>query len=240
MRSTILLILSSLFTLFSIAQDKIVNDPNAEIRNLSGSFHGIKVANGIELILKQGNTEAVAVSASSTEYRNKLKTEISNGVLRIYYDEKTNWGWNKEKKQLKAYVSFKELDLLDASSGSQTKIDGIITCKKIKVDVSSGAGIKGEIQAEEMNIDQSSGSTVTISGKVNSLIVESSSGSGFHGYDLESVNCDADASSGGVIEIKVNKELKADASSGGGIRYKGDGVITKITTGSGGSIKKNG
>jgi len=40
--------------------------------------------------------------------------------------------------------------------------------------------------------------------------------------------------------VSVNKELSAQASSGGDIRYKGDGVITKVSTGSGGSIKKNG
>jgi hypothetical protein len=107
MKKTVLLILLNVIALFSIAQDKIVNDPNAEIRNLNGSFHGIKVANGIELVLKQGNTEAIAVSAATNEYRSKIKTEIENGILKIYYEEKANWGWNKERKQLKAYVSFK-------------------------------------------------------------------------------------------------------------------------------------
>jgi hypothetical protein len=240
MKKTVLLILLNVIALFSIAQDKIVNDPNAEIRNLNGSFHGIKVANGIELVLKQGNTEAIAVSAATNEYRSKIKTEIENGILKIYYEEKANWGWNKERKQLKAYVSFKQIDLLDGSSGSQTIIDGSINCKKLKVDISSGAGIKGQIEAEEMSVDQSSGSTMKVNGKVSSLSVETSSGAGFHGYDLESDNCDADASSGAHIEVSVNKELQADASSGGGIRYKGTGVITKISTGSGGSVKKNG
>jgi Putative auto-transporter adhesin, head GIN domain len=234
------LILFSVISLFSIAQDKIVNDPHAEIRNLSGSFHGIKISNGIELVLKQGGTEAVAVSASTVEYRNKIKTEISNGILKIYYDDKMNWGWNKERKYLKAYVSFKELDLLDASSGSQTTIDGAMNCSKLAVDISSGAGIKGKIEASEMKVDQSSGSTMKVTGKVGNLSVETSSGAGFYGYDLESDNCDADASSGGSIYISVNKELQADASSGGDIRYKGAGVITKLKTGSGGSVKKNG
>jgi Putative auto-transporter adhesin, head GIN domain len=234
------LILLCAISLFSVAQDKIVNDPNAEIRSLNGSFHGIRISNGIELVLKQGGTEAVAVSASTTEYRNKIKTEISNGILKIYYEDKMNWGWNKEKKYLRAYVSFKELDLLDASSGSQTSIDGAMNCNKLTVDISSGAGVKGKIEASVLKVEQSSGSTMRVSGKANSLSVETTSGAGFYGYDLESDNCDADASSGGSIQISVNKELQADASSGGDIRYKGAGVITKLKTGSGGSVKKNG
>ena len=66
------------------AQDKIVYDPNAEIRNV-GSFHAMEVSNGIDLILKQGNSEGVAVSASSTDIRDRIKTEVVNGKLKIYF-----------------------------------------------------------------------------------------------------------------------------------------------------------
>jgi hypothetical protein len=59
-------------------------------------------------------------------------------------------------------------------------------------------------------------------------------------YDLESETCDADASSGGQVEISVTKQLVADASSGGDVRYKGSGIITKVSTGGGGSVKKQG
>ena len=100
--------------------------------------------------------------------------------------------------------------------------------------------LKGDFAVASISIDQSSGSTAHISGRAQSLSVQTSSGAGFYGFDLASDKCNADASSGGNIHITVNKELSADASSGGGIRYKGDGVITKISTSSGGSVKKNG
>src|SRR6476659_3652657 len=75
------------FILF--AQDKIVYDANAEIRNVS-SFHAVEVSNGINLILKQGNTDAVAVSGSSTDVIKRIKTEVVNGKLKIYFDHE---GW---------------------------------------------------------------------------------------------------------------------------------------------------
>ena len=71
---------------FSQAQ-KIINDPNAEARKLNGSFEGISVGGGIDLYLSMGD-EAVAISASKTEYRDRIKTEIENGVLKIWYDSK--------------------------------------------------------------------------------------------------------------------------------------------------------
>ncbi len=48
---------------------------NAQVRNV-GSFHAVEVSNGIHLILKQGNTDAVAVSASSPDLISKIKTEV--------------------------------------------------------------------------------------------------------------------------------------------------------------------
>ena len=239
MKKLSLFLFASLAAVVAFAQDKIINDPNAEARNVSG-FHAIRVSQGIDLIVKQGNTEAVAVSASTKEYRDNLKTEVEAGVLKIYFDTKWYKNWSSNGKKLKAYVSFKQLDMLHGSSGSSTTVDGSISTTNMKIELSSGAGFKGAVEATSINVDGSSGATAHISGKVQSASLEASSGAGVYGYELVSDKCNADASSGGTIQVSVNKELSAQASSGGDIRYKGDGVITKVSTGSGGSIKKNG
>jgi Putative auto-transporter adhesin, head GIN domain len=239
MKKIFLFAFTSLLSVSLLAQDKVINDANAEARNVS-SFHGIKVSHGIELVIKQGNAEAVAVSASEKQYRDRIKTEVVNGILKIYYEnEKWYKGWSTNGKRLKAYVSFKQLDLVDGSSGSSTTIEGTMNAGDLKIDLSSGAGFSGSVQANRLTVDESSGATAHINGKAQSVSVETSSGAGFYGYDLISDKCDADASSGGSIEINVSKELSADASSGGDIRYRGNGVITKISTSSGGSVKSS-
>jgi hypothetical protein len=223
---------------FLFAQNTVVHDANAEARTV-GSFHAIEVSNGIDLKIKQGSSEAVAVSASSPEIRSRIKTEVENGKLKIYFD---NRGWKDQntRKELKAYVSFKNLDALDANSGADASTDGNINVGNLNISLSSGADFKGTVTATNLNIDQSSGSDMDIKGKVNSLKVSTSSGSDFNGYDLVSETCVADASSGSDIEITVNKTLQAEASSGGGINYKGNGVITSVSNSSGGKIKKQG
>jgi hypothetical protein len=239
MKKIFLFAFTCMLSISLLAQEKVINDANAETRNVS-SFHGIKVSQGIDLVIKQGSTEAVAVSASEKEYRDRIRTEVVNGVLKIYYEnEKWYKGWSSNGKKLRAYVSFKQLDMLDGSSGSSTNIDGAINAGDLKINLSSGAGLKGVVQANSLDVDESSGATAHISGKSASVSVETSSGAGFYGYDLVSDKCNADASSGGSIEINVNKELSAGASSGGDIRYKGTGVITRISTSSGGSIKSS-
>ncbi|MBS1744729.1 MAG: DUF2807 domain-containing protein [Bacteroidetes bacterium] len=238
MKKLIALLPFILFLKHLEAQTTVVHDSHAEARTIS-SFHAIEVSNGIDLILKQGNDEAVAVSATTPEIRNRIKTEVVNGELKIYFDSKGLRSW-KNNGQLKAYVSFKNLDRLEANSGADVTTDGDINVQSLSIDLSSGADFNGSVIASQLDVKQSSGSDMTIKGRVADLKITTNSGSDFDGYDLESETCMADASSGSDIEITVNKNLKASASSGGDIKYKGNASLTSINNSSGGRIKKQG
>lgn len=229
-----------LFLSSTLIAQKQINDPNAEARSVKG-FHGVSVSTGIQLILTQGTTEAVAVSAVSDEHRDKIKTVVENGILKIYYDNDSwkFWKYNENKK-LKAYVSVVSLDRLDASAGSSVKIEGSVKSGKLNVEASSGAVINGAVNVTTLYVEQSSGAVINFSGSVTDLKVEGSSGSVLHGYELTADNCDVDASSGGGVQVTVNKELSVEATSGGYVNYKGQGVIKNIRTNSGGNVSKKG
>lgn len=237
MRKIGLLWIGLLLATVSMAQKKI-NDPNAVARDVKG-YHAVKVGTGIQLVLSQGETEAVAVSAVSSEHRDKIKTVVENGVLKIYYDNDSWKFWQKTgNKKLKAYVSIVKVTGVDVSSGAAVEVDGALQADKLDIEVSSGASFNGKVTATTLDVDQSSGSSVVISGTAGKLKVEGSSGSIFHGYNLATDLCDVDTSSGAVVEITVNKELAAEASSGGLVNYKGSGTISKIKTSSGGQVSK--
>ena len=231
-----------LFTLYSIsafAQDiNAISDPKAVKRNLAGSFAAISVSDGIDLFLTQGSEESVAVSASDEKYLDQFKTVLENGLLKIYYDSKgINLGINGKKK-LKAYVSFKALEKLTASSGSDVFVKDKVEVNNLAMKFNSGTHFEGKLNAKEITVEQNSGSGISISGRSDKIKVECHSGSIFKGYGLAVDYCDAKTSSGAGVRITVNKELVAKASSGSAIRYKGDGLIRDINTNSGGTVKK--
>lgn len=233
----LLFFLITFISLSSFAQDNTINDANATKRSLSSSFTAISVSSGINLYLNQGSEESLAVSASEEKYLDRLITEVVNGTLKIYYDNKgTNW--KPGNRKLKAYVSFKMLQRLNVSSGSDAHVDGNINAEDFDLDVSSGAGFKGAITAKNLSVDVSSGASINISGKSDKLKVDVSSGADFKGYDLVTDYCDASASSGAGVHVTINKELNAKASSGGDIKYKGTALIRDIKTSSGGSVKR--
>ncbi len=238
MKKSVLFVAVMLLTTTLIAQ-KQIDDANAEVRTV-GSFHGIKVSNGITVYLTQGNSEMVAVSANEVEVRNKIITRVENGILKIYYDEDDWKFWkNFNNKKSRAYVSVKEIDKIQATSGSDVRVEGLLKAGSLRMDASSGASINGKLEASSLEVDQSSGSVITISGNISgNLKVDGSSGSVFRGYDLTVENCDAETSSGAGVQVTVNKELKVQASSGGYIHYKGNALIRDVHTSSGGSVSR--
>ncbi len=231
--------LITLMSLSTFAQDKtIVNDANAEKRSLSSAFTAITVSDGVDLYLSQGTEESIAVSASEQKYMDRFKTVVEEGNLKIYFDNKgLNW-LGSERRKLKAYVSFKTLEKLHASSGAGVNMKSLLTVNKLECSFTSGAQFTGEVNIAQLTVSQNSGSSFEISGKTGELQVDVSSGAIFKGYELAVDFCEAKATSGGGVRITVNKELNAKANSGGGIRYKGAAIIKDLNVSSGGMVKK--
>ena len=217
------------------AQTKEVNDPNAEVRSVKG-FHAIKVSHAIDLYLSQSDNEVVAVSASREEYRNKIKTEVENGVLKIWYDNHSKW--SRGDKKLKAYISFKTLDKLNASGASDIRVTGVIKANDLDINMSGASDFDGAIKANALTVDLSGASDMSVTGSATSLKIEVRGASDFKGYDLQTDNCSAKASGASEIKVTVNKELNAQASGASGVHYKGNGVIRELKTNGASSISK--
>ncbi|MES2850675.1 MAG: head GIN domain-containing protein [Bacteroidota bacterium] len=225
----LLLSITLLFTAFvSNAQQTLVNDANAEKREITSSFNAIKVSGGIDLYLSQYETESIAVSASEDKYKANIKTVVENGTLNIYYESKA--GWTKGNKKLKVYVAFKNLERLEAGGACDVQVAGTIKVSALSIDMSGASEFKGAVNVSTLTMQLSGASDTKISGNAGSLTVESSGASDFKGYDLITENCTAKASGASDINITVNKELNVHASGASDIFYKGTCVIKDLHT----------
>jgi hypothetical protein len=220
-----------------LSAQKTINDANTEKRPI-GSFHGLEVSTGITLILTEGTSEEVAVSASKPEYRDKIVTRVDNGILKIYYENKLNLDSKKEKKELRAYVSYKALDEITVNTGAELEIDGTLKSKVLTIHVNTGGTLQGTIAATDLKVDQNTGSVVTISGETNTLDIHGDTGSMFKGIDLKTGNCTATVTTGAGIYITVLKELNVKANTGGYLKYKGPAVIIDVKNNTGGSVRR--
>lgn len=198
-------------------------------------FHGISVSSGIDLYLTQKNVEEVIVEADSDEL-DKIITKVEGGILKIYIKEKSwfNLNWNKVPR--KVHVSFKTLDKLDASAGSDVVSQSVLNLEKLDLDASSGSDIKLELNASEISAESSSGSDITLKGKANFMQANSSSGSDIDAAEFQTKKCVASVSSGADIRVNVTEQLDANASSGGDISYTGNPEKKDINESSGGDV----
>lgn len=235
------LFLSTVFlfsALLSNAQKTVVNDNNAEARQLTGSFSAIKVSGGIDIYISQSDAEAIAVSATEQKYRDDIKTIIENGTLRIYFESKLSW--NKDRKKLKVYISFKNLERLEASGACDVQVAGAITVPSLSINMSGASDFKGAVNVTTLAMELSGASDTRISGAAVNATIQSSGASDVKGYDLVTENCTAKATGASDINITVNKELNVHASGASDVYYKGTCVIRDLHSSGASTVAKRG
>lgn len=212
---------------FAIAQDNLLVDaPNVQKRAVV-PFHGVQVSSAIDLVIKQGNEDAVAVSATDVETRNRIVTEVVNGVLHIYFNDK-GFHWNWGNRKMKAFVSFKNIDELGASGSSDVYVDGFIKATDLTIHLSGSSDFKGGIQATHLNLHQSGSSDATVKGSAVNAEIQLNGSSDVRGYELAVDVCSIHASGSSDTQITVNKELTVDNSGSSDVYYKGAAVIRNI------------
>lgn len=223
-----------------------------ETRSLD-SFTKVTAHEAVNVYLKKGNKEEARVVSKSEDLEDVL-TEVSGGRLKVHLE-----GNNHRNVEVDVYVTYVSLNAIGASSAASIKSEGTIeTNGDFDVDVSSAGDIIASIKADDLEIDASSAGDAKLEVDVNSINAEissagdveisgtatdqdiSASSSGdYDGYDLESEEVEASASSGGSVRVNVSTKLDARASSGGSIRYKGSPKYLDANSSSGGSVRKS-
>ncbi len=206
----------------------------SEVRNV-GTFKGVKSAEAVDVYLKKGDKESVKVEVTGTSLSDVI-TEISGSYLKIHM--KDNNGFHG-RRDVKAYVTYVELDKISASSASNVFSEGTIKAGSMEIHASSAANIEVSIEATDIQVHTSSAGDVSLDGKAKSLTAESSSAGEIDAYNMVVESADASASSGGSIKLNVTNGLDAHASSGGSIRYRGNPSKTNTNSSSGGSVKRS-
>ncbi|WP_353777831.1 DUF2807 domain-containing protein [Winogradskyella sp. 3972H.M.0a.05] len=203
-----------------------------ETRSVEGEFDVIKVSRGIDVFLTQTGEDAITVEADENLHE-IIMTEVEDGVLRIYADENI-----ARSKAQKVMVSFENVRMIKATSGSDVVGDNTITADELTLETSSGADMRLDINATTVDCSSSSGSDMRLSGKTDKLYAEASSGSDIKAGNLEAVSTQVKASSGADVTVNTSKELTAKASSGGDIKYYGNPEKVNKSDGVSGSIRK--
>lgn len=203
-----------------------------EERTVSEDFNEVRGSAGLDVYLSQGDENKIMVEADENLLQ-YIETSIENGKLHITTSE--NIGHAESKK---IYVTFKELNNIEASSGADVTGNSVIKSENLSLKSSSGADLKVEVFAKDLIAKTSSGADLEVSGKASSLNADASSGSELNAKELLVINCNAEASSGAGITVNVKEKLETHVSSGGDIDYYGNPVSVNSNKSHSGSVNK--
>lgn len=202
----------------------------SEDRSISSNFEAIKVQQGINLYITQGNNTDLSVEADENII-DLLMTEVKNNELKIYFEKNVY-----RAKARNVFLSISDISRIRASSGAHVKAENTLQVQSLDLDASSGSSIKMYVNADEVITESSSGADIDVFGKTKKFSARASSGSSIDADELKSVDARARASSGAHINVYVSGDLTAKASSGGDIDYEGSPTNIDKSTSSGGSV----
>ena len=206
----------------------------SEVRSLE-RFTGVKSAEAIDVYLKKGDKEGVKLEVAGIKL-SEVITEVNGNYLKIHMRDGISF---RGKSDVKAYVTYVELDKISASSASNIFSEGVMKTNSMEVRASSAASIEVNLEANTVQVHVSSAGDIILEGKAKSMNAEASSAGEVDAYNFLTETAEAKAGSAGSIKLNVSQALDAHASSGGSIRYRGNPAKTNTNSSSGGSVKRS-
>ncbi|MBT8196300.1 MAG: DUF2807 domain-containing protein [Bacteroidia bacterium] len=188
-------------------------------------FHSVEVSSGLNLYISQGKTQSVEVKADEN-FHDKIKTEVKNGVLKIYTKN-----WLKKASAKDIYVTVTELKALGASGGSNIKSKGELNCESFSGRMSGGSDVTVHINATTTDWAISGAADVNLSGKAESAEFNVSGASDVNASKFLVSNCTANVSGASDVNLHVIENLKANVSGASDVSYSGNpkNVIKKLS-----------
>lgn len=200
-------------------------------REVAASFTGIHTSNGLDVILTQDDFESIKVQADENLH-DIITTEVENGVLKISTTK--NIGSAKSKKVM---VSFKDLETIKSTSGSDLRANGTLIFNNIDIEATSGCDINLSVEAQNLSSSATSGADLKLEGTATTINLKATSGADIDAKNLTAINAVVGVTSGADIKVHATESIELSATSGGDIKYYGNPQNVVTSEAVSGSIK---
>lgn len=186
------------------------------------SFHSIEASSAFKVFLVPGDKESLRVEADAT-IQKQIITEVRNNVLHLYTKGDIN---NPVKMNI--YVSFKELEGIEASGAVTVRCDSVIQSKDFKINLSGASRAHLKLKAQNFLATLSGASKLHISGTSEKVELEMSGASKCNAFHIESKDILCEVSGAAKLFILAQHKIRGEASGASAIVYKGTPSENKI------------
>jgi hypothetical protein len=203
------------------ARPAVTNLSDIVDRHLSG-FHAVDVAGSFDVYITQGPSESVKVKAPD-EVMNRIVTEVSGGVLKIYNkNQNFHWGdmfgWHKK---IVIYVVISDVDAVILSGSGDVYFKDGLRAAALRLRVSGSGDMSGRIEAKTLESSVSGSGDMTLHGTAGSSSVDLVGSGDYMARDLATQSTSVVVTGSGDAEVNASDKIDAAVHGSGDIRYTG-------------------
>jgi hypothetical protein len=221
-------------------------------RNFNVSdFHGIEVSGGFDVILAQGNSESLTLTAQENLF-DYITVKVDNGVLKIYTRNNI-----MATQQLKARITFISISDLIVSGGGDVSGETPVNVEELNVNITGGGDFSSIINSGKVKCHITGGGDADIKGDIKDYYFDITGGGDLKsevnagiifcritgGGDLflrsteKTSDAVVDIIGGGDMEVEINTEkLKCSVAGGGDAALSGQAAEFEINLNGGGDV----
>lgn len=212
----------------------------AETRNFDLSeFNRIEISTGINAIVEVGQRFSVRAETDNTKILDDLRIEVRGRKLSADLDLGFLESLLGKNRDVTVYITLPDLTEVEGNAGADVMVSGDFGPELIAAASSGASLLIDGLTSERVDLDASSGGSLRVSGDCVDLRVDASSGASINASKLTCEFVKAEASSGGSAIVFASDSIDADASSGGGIDVEGGPTRIEVDESSGGDVDFN-
>lgn len=205
----------------------------AQVEKNVGDFSEIRTTNRIKVELIPSTENKVILNS---EDEGNVSLVNKNGRLAVKNNIKELVSDSDFKVSVKVY--FKNLNTIEAESGSYIFSTKEIESSKLKLNSSSGSQLDIKINVKNVEAKVFAGATMELEGKADTGTLIANAGGFIDAKNLNFTSVDATVNAGGKIDVKATETVNATTRAGGNINVFGNPkTITEKTT-AGGNINR--
>lgn len=230
--------LQSLFLLFCFSLT-VTLFADVEDRKV-GQFDVLHVKGPMDVFITQSSDYQVRVEAPADKM-SRIVTTVEKGELIVHLKnkkDKNNWNWGDNVKEIKIYVSVKNLEGLYLSGSGNVQGSGI-TANNLKVSIAGSGDLEIGVDARNIEAKIAGSGDMELEGNTGDFSISIAGNGDIEAYDLRSRNCEVKIAGSGDCQVNVSESLNVKISGSGDVSYKGNpSHVNKSVSGSGNVVER--
>jgi len=184
-----------------------------ETRNVSG-FSAIKASSVFEITVNKSATESLVIEADE-KVMPHVRSEVKNGVLRLYID---NHSRVNNIKTLKATIGIKELSGVELSGACSLMSKDVFTPPSFEMELSGACAVELKVKTGKLEVDASGACNVDLTAEARDAEFDCS---GSTRLTIQLIATKAEFDMSGACKVEINgkaEKAKFDCSGASNIK----------------------